>query len=71
MNLRKAISNLKNELGVPTNIKELGIDELELKSKISILAEYALNDRCTSTAPIIPSIEDIERLYKEAYCRKY
>ena len=71
MNLRKAISNLKNELGVPTNIKELGIDELELKNNISILAEHALNDRCTSTAPIIPSIEDIERLYKEAYCRKY
>lgn len=71
MNLRKAISNLKNELGVPTNIKELGIDELEFKNNISILAEHALNDRCTSTAPIIPSIEDIERLYKEAYCRKY
>lgn len=71
MNLRKAINNLKSELGVPINIKDLGIDELEFKSKISILAEHALNDRCTNTAPIKPSLKEIEQLYEEAYCRKF
>lgn len=71
MNLRKAINNLKVELGVPINIKELGIDELEFKNKIGLLAEHALHDRCTNTAPIIPSLKEIEHLYEEAYCRKF
>ncbi len=71
MNLRAAIVELKQTLGVPKNIQALGIDEAEFTAAIADMAKNALEDRCTPTAPRQPNIEQILELYKTAYTQRF
>lgn len=71
MNLRAAIVDLKQTLGVPKNVQALDIDEAEFTAAIADMAKNALEDRCTPTAPRQPQLEDIVGLYKIAYTQRF
>jgi alcohol dehydrogenase class IV len=57
---------LRNELGLPRTLAELGVRH----SDLSALARNALQDVCLATAPVAPTLEDLEELFKEAYGRQ-
>lgn len=69
--LRAAVSNLKDTLGVPKNIKDLGIEEAAFNKDIEGLVNNVLNDRCTPTNPRPITAEQVIEVYKAAYSRKY
>lgn len=71
MALRGAIIDLKNMLGVPKNISALGIDKADLEANIDKMAQNAMEDRCTPTAPRKPTVEDIKHLYELAYNQRF
>ncbi|RJS48591.1 MAG: alcohol dehydrogenase [Methanobacterium sp.] len=61
--LLKHITDLKNQAGVNTNLKKMGVN----KDDIHSLALKAINDPCIVTNPRRPSVEDIEEIYHNAF----
>lgn len=62
-----AIRELNSQVGVPASLQSAGVDEKEFFAKLTENAENALQDPCTGTNPRIPSVEDIEIIYKTAF----
>lgn len=62
-----AVNVILGLTNTPKNLKEAGIDRQEFVSKLELMAEVALEDRCTPTSPRIPSKEELITLFKEAY----
>jgi len=54
------------EVGAPLTLKELGISEEALKSKLDVLAKYAFEDPCTLYSPRPVSTEVIKQLFLDA-----
>ncbi len=68
--LIEAIEKLKEQVGIPKTIKELGISEDEFLSKLDELSEQAFDDQCTGGNPRYPLISEIKELYLAAYYGK-
>jgi len=66
-NFIEAIKQLMRDLGMPTSIKECGIDENQFISKLDELSEKAHDDQCTGANPRYPLVEEIKEIYKKAY----
>lgn len=64
-NLIKAITRLKEELSVPKNLAELGIDLKEFESMKEEIIDAALKDVCTQANPVEVTREDLANLLKE------
>jgi acetaldehyde dehydrogenase/alcohol dehydrogenase len=62
-----AVRKLMKDLGMPTSIKECGIDEAEFLKVLPTLAERAFEDQCTTANPRYPLIKDLEEIYRKAY----
>ena len=58
-----AVQELSRKLNIPQTLREVGIPE----DKLRTLAEQAINDPCTPGNPREVTVDDIERIYKEAY----
>jgi len=58
-----AVSDLSKRLNIPKNLREVGIPENQLRT----LAEQAINDPCTPGNPRNVTVDDIEKIYREAY----
>lgn len=54
--------NLAESIGIPGGLTSLGV----IGEDIPTLAAYALDDLCMATNPRAVTVEDIERLYREA-----
>ncbi|HAN44098.1 MAG TPA: bifunctional acetaldehyde-CoA/alcohol dehydrogenase [Ruminococcaceae bacterium] len=65
--LIKAVKELIQKLGIPTCIKDCGINEQEFLSKLEGLSERAFEDQCTTANPRYPLVSEIAQLYKQAY----
>ena len=65
--LLDAISKLKREIEIPSSIKAYGIDEKEFMDSLDDLSELAFDDQCTGANPVYPLIEDIKKIYINAY----
>ena len=57
-----AIQTLSADVGIPTNLTELGVKEKDLK----IMAENAQKDACGATNPRRPTLDDVIEIYKAA-----
>ena len=66
-NLIGAIRDLQKQLGLPTSIKECGIDEKEFFAKLENLSYNAHDDQCTTANPRYPLVKEIEEIYRKAY----
>ncbi|MBD2446025.1 bifunctional acetaldehyde-CoA/alcohol dehydrogenase [Nostoc sp. FACHB-152] len=67
-----AIENLKQQVDIPTTIKEaLGDEDQEFYAKLEEMAEQAFDDQCTGANPRYPLMNDLKELYVLAYqgCR--
>lgn len=67
INFMQAIKNLKKSLGIPSSIREFGIEENKFESEMSNMVELALHDRCTPTNPRQPSKEDLIAIYQKSF----
>lgn len=66
-NLISAIRTLMKDIGLPSSIKECGVDEAVFMSNLRKLSENAHDDQCTGANPRYPLVEEIMELYKRAY----
>lgn len=60
----KNMVNLIEEIGIPNNIKQFGVAESDI---LSMAEEASKIDRLLRNNPRIPSLEEIETIYKNAY----
>ncbi|WP_323836634.1 bifunctional acetaldehyde-CoA/alcohol dehydrogenase [Photorhabdus africana] len=58
---------LKSELGIPTSIREAGIQEADFLAKIDKLSEDAFDDQCTGANPRYPLISELKQLLLDSY----
>ena len=61
------IEELKEKVGIPKSLKEIGIPEAEFLARLDELSEQAFDDQCTGGNPRYPLISEIKELYKKAY----
>lgn len=57
----EAIKNLSKEVGIPSKLSELGVNEVDL----DLLAENAMKDACAPGNPFIPTKEEVITLFKK------
>ncbi len=69
--LLKAIVDLKKTIGIPSSIREYGIDEKVFKEKLDELVRLAFDDQCTGANPVYPLMSDIKQIYLDAYEGKF
>lgn len=61
------VENLNKELNIPAAFNEVITDEEKYMSALDEMAEMAKADGCTKTNPIIPTIEELKKLFIKAY----
>ena len=65
--LAQVIFELNDRLNIPRNLKGVIKDKEDYYARLPELADIALKDGCTKTAPIIPSLEGMEELFVLVY----
>ncbi len=61
------ITRLKNAINLPKSIKEFGVSEKDFYAKLDEMVELAFDDQCTGANPAYPLMEDIRKIYVDAY----
>ena len=67
VSLIELIKNMRNELNVPSTLKEFGVDEAEFLKRLPEIANAAVLDPCTGTNPRSIDDANMEKLYLAAY----
>lgn len=62
-----AIERLKKEVEIPSSIKDWGISKKDFEAKLDWLVENAFDDQCTGANPVYPLMEDIRKIYIDAF----
>ncbi len=57
----ESIKGLSKEVGIPSKLSELGVDEVDL----DLLAENSMKDACAPGNPFIPTKEEVITLFKK------
>ena len=61
---------LRAEVGLPSTIRDCGVDEAAFLAGLEELSERAFDDQCTGANPRYPLITEIEELFLDAYYGK-
>ena len=67
VSLMDAVRDLKWKLDIPASLRELGIAQDAFTAELSDMADAALADRCTPSAPRQPTKAELVAIYEEAY----
>jgi acetaldehyde dehydrogenase/alcohol dehydrogenase len=62
-----AIDKLKSDIGIKPCIQDYGIAESDFLAGLDAMSEAAFDDQCTGANPRYPLIEEIKRMYLNAY----
>lgn len=65
--LLEKIKELNKTMNIPETLQEVIKKDDEFEASMKELSVMAKADGCTKTNPIIPEIEDVEKLYKRVY----
>lgn len=65
--LSSVVRDLNKKVNIPERLKDLIPDEESFKSKLEHLVVSALADGCTKTNPIIPTEQQLNDLFMQAY----
>ncbi len=65
--LINAIDKLMKNINLPNSIKDFGVDEKTFMDNLDQLVELAFDDQCTGANPVYPLMEDIKKIYLDAY----
>lgn len=64
------IEQLKTAVGIPTSIKEAGVNEADFLAKLDELAEHAFDDQCTGANPRFPLISELKQILLDSFYGK-
>jgi acetaldehyde dehydrogenase/alcohol dehydrogenase len=62
-----AVEGLKEQVGIKKAIKDYNIDEKDFLALLDEMSEQAFDDQCTGANPRYPLIEEIKRMYLNAF----
>lgn len=62
-----AIDKLMKDIELPNSIKDFGISEEEFYAKLDDMVELAFDDQCTGANPVYPIMEDMKKIYIDAF----
>ncbi len=65
--LLSEITRLKNAIHLPKSIKEFGVTKKDFYAKLDEMVELAFDDQCTGANPAYPLMEDIKKIYIDAF----
>lgn len=65
--LGSAVTKLNQMLNIPRHFAAVILDEEAYFNKINEMAAAALQDGCTKTNPIIPTVDELVKLFRNAY----
>jgi len=65
--LIREIKRLNADIGIPSSLKEAGIEEKEFLSKVDLLADRAFEDQCTTANPRLPLVAEIRQILLDSY----
>ncbi|AKU79333.1 bifunctional acetaldehyde-CoA/alcohol dehydrogenase [Spiroplasma turonicum] len=68
--LIEKIQTLTKEVELKSSFKDYGVDEQAFLNSLDKMSEDAFDDQCTGANPRYPLIEDIKKLYLDAYYGK-
>lgn len=66
-NLISAIEGLMIAVGLPLSIKDIGIDKKSFNANLDMLVEFANADRCTAANKVGLTLDEIKKIYVDAY----
>ena len=66
-NLIRAISELKEKIGIKKTIRDYGVDEQYFLETLDQMSEQAFDDQCTGSNPRYPLISELKDIYLKAY----
>ncbi|MER3382050.1 bifunctional acetaldehyde-CoA/alcohol dehydrogenase [Pectobacterium aroidearum] len=61
------LEEMKTELGIPTSIREAGVQEADFLAKVDKLSEDAFDDQCTGANPRYPLISELKQILLDTY----
>ncbi len=61
------LDEIKTELGIPTSIREAGVQEADFLAKVDKLSEDAFDDQCTGANPRYPLIAELKQIMLDTY----
>lgn len=61
------MDEIKAELGIPTSIREAGVQEADFLAKVDKLSEDAFDDQCTGANPRYPLIAELKQILMDTY----
>ena len=66
------LDEIKADLGIPTSIREAGVQEADFLAKVDKLSEDAFDDQCTGANPRYPLIAELKQILMDTfYGREY
>ncbi|PWC10321.1 bifunctional acetaldehyde-CoA/alcohol dehydrogenase [Brenneria corticis] len=65
--LLKWLEEIKADLGIPTSIREAGVQEADFLAKVDKLSEDAFDDQCTGANPRYPLISELKQILLDTY----
>jgi acetaldehyde dehydrogenase / alcohol dehydrogenase len=66
-NLVMAVDGLLRKVDIPEAIKDLGIHKDEFDAALDAMANNAFADQCTGTNPRMPLVEEMKKIYLDAW----
>lgn len=66
----QVVKDLNQKLGIPENLREVIKNDSDFDSRLREIAEISKRDGCTKTNPVLPEVEDLERLLVKIYYGK-
>ncbi|MEQ4922171.1 bifunctional acetaldehyde-CoA/alcohol dehydrogenase [Proteus hauseri] len=61
------LEEMKSSLGIPSSIREAGVQESDFLAKVDKLSEDAFDDQCTGANPRYPLISELKQLLLDTY----
>ncbi|MBI0551744.1 bifunctional acetaldehyde-CoA/alcohol dehydrogenase [Pectobacterium parmentieri] len=61
------LEEIKTELGIPTSIRDAGVQEADFLAKVDKLSEDAFDDQCTGANPRYPLISELKQILLDTY----
>jgi len=61
------VEKLKKQIGIKKTIRDYGIDEKDFLARLDDMSEQAFDDQFTGANPRYPLIEEIKKMFLNAY----
>ena len=61
------VRGLNKQLGIPSTLREFGVDQKEFETKVAMIAERAVADACTGANPRPVDAAEMQKIFEYVY----